>query len=253
METIAILQARCNSSRLPNKVLKPINNKPMIQWQVERLKQSKNIDKLIIATSEEDSDLPLVHLCNKLGISVFRGSLNNVLERFYQVAVDIEPKLIVRLTGDCPLIDPRIVDEVIDYMKQGNFDYVSNSMEPSYPDGLDVEVVSFDTLKYVYTNAKRQSEKEHVTLYIANNRKKFKIGVYKNTINLSHHRWTVDEPIDFQLVTAIFKGLNHLNGNFHMEDILNFLEENPKLANLNNNIERNEGLSKSLASESLKK
>ena len=252
MEIIAILQARCSSTRLPNKVLKPILNKPMIQWQVERLKQSKNIDKLIVATSNQRSDLPLVKLCDELSIPVFQGSLNNVLERFHNIAVDIEPKLIVRLTGDCPLIDPKIVDEVIDYMKLGNFDYVSNSMEPSYPDGLDVEVFSFETLEYVYANAERLIEKEHVTLYIANNRNKFKIGVYKNQIDLSYHRWTVDDPVDFELVTSIFEGLGHLNGDFVMEDILKFLEENPELTSLNSNTKRNEGLLRSIESESLK-
>jgi spore coat polysaccharide biosynthesis protein SpsF (cytidylyltransferase family) len=252
MEIIAILQARCTSTRLPNKVLKPILNKPMIQWQVERLKQSKKIDRLIVATSKENSDLPLVKLCDDLSIPVFQGSLNNVLERFYNIAVDLEPKLIVRLTGDCPLIDPNIVDQVIDYMKLGNFDYVSNSMEPTYPDGLDVEVFSFDTLKYVYANAKRLSEKEHVTLYIANNSNEFKIGVYKNPIDLSHHRWTVDDPRDFKLVTSIFEGLGHLDGDFFMNDILKFLEENPELYGLNNKTKRNEGLLKSLDSESLK-
>ena len=238
MEIIAILQARCTSTRLPNKVLKPILNKPMIQWQVERLKQSKKIDRLIVATSKENSDLPLVKLCDDLSIPVFQGSLNNVLERFYNIAVDLEPKLIVRLTGDCPLIDPNIVDQVIDYMKLGNFDYVSNSMEPTYPDGLDVEVFSFDTLKYVYANAKRLSEKEHVTLYIANNSNEFKIGVYKNPIDLSHHRWTVDDPRDFKLVTSIFEGLGHLDGDFFMNDILKFLEENPELYGLNNKTKR---------------
>ena len=160
--------------------------------------------------------------------------------------------MIVRLTGDCPLIDPNIVDQVIDYMKLGNFDYVSNSMEPTYPDGLDVEVFSFDTLKYVYANAKRLSEKEHVTLYIANNSNEFKIGVYKNSIDLSHHRWTVDDPGDFKLVTSIFEGLGHLDGDFFMNDILKFLEENPELYGLNNKTKRNEGLLKSLDSESLK-
>lgn len=251
MEVVAILQARCNSSRLPNKVLKPILGKPMIQWQIERLSQSKGIDKLIVATSDEASDLPLVQLCNDLNTSVYRGSLDNVLERFYQVAIQSEPRLIVRLTGDCPLIDPTVVDEVIDFMKTGDFDYVSNSMEPSYPDGLDVEVFSFDTLKKIYTNAKLPSEKEHVTLYIANNREQFNIGVYKNSTDLSEHRWTVDEPNDFKLVSAIFEGLADLKGDFRMADVLNFLEKEQSLKNLNSSIQRNEGLLKSLDKDNL--
>lgn len=251
MKVVAILQARCNSSRLPNKILKPILGKPMIQWQIERLEQCTNIDKLIIATSVEDSDLPLVQLGIKLDVSVHRGSLNNVLERFYQVAIQTEPDLIVRLTGDCPLIDPSIVDKVIDFMKEGDFDYVSNSIEPSYPDGLDVEVFSFDTLKELYENANLSSEKEHVTLFVANNKDKFKIGVYKNSIDLSHHRWTVDEPNDFKLVTAIFEGLVDLKNEFGMSDILNFLESEPNLNDLNSDIQRNEGLLKSLDKDSL--
>jgi len=252
LKVIAILQARCNSSRLPNKVLLPILDKPMIQWQIERLSKSKNIDKLIVATSAENSDLPLVELCDDIGIPVYRGSLNNVLERFYQVAIHNEPELIVRLTGDCPLIDPLIVDDVIEFMKSGNFDYVSNSIEPSYPDGLDVEVLSFNTLKNIYANANNSSEKEHVTLHVANNRDKFKVGIYRNSIDLSHHRWTVDEPSDFKLVTAIFEGLDHLKGNFLMKDVLHFLEKNPELQRMNNNIIRNEGLLKSLIQDEIK-
>lgn len=251
MKVVAILQARCNSSRLPNKILKPILGKPMIQWQIERLAQCTNIDDLIIATSVEDSDLPLVQLGNKLDVSVHRGSLNNVLERFYQVAIQTEPDLIVRLTGDCPLIDPSIVDKVIHFMKEGDFDYVSNSIEPSFPDGLDVEVFSFDTLKELYENANLSSEKEHVTLFVANNKDKFKIGVYKNSIDLSHHRWTVDEPSDFKLVSAIFEGLVDLKNEFGMSDILNFLENEPHLNDLNSDIQRNEGLLKSLDKDSL--
>lgn len=251
MEVVAILQARCNSSRLPNKVLKPILDKPMIQWQIERLNQSKYIDKLIVATSDESSDLPLVQLCNDHNTPVYRGSLNNVLERFYQVAIQTEPRIIVRLTGDCPLIDPTIVDEVIDFMKSGNFDYVSNSMEPSFPDGLDVEVFSFDTLKHIYTNAKLPSEKEHVTLYVANNRDEFNIGVYKNPTDLSHHRWTVDELDDFKLVSAIFEGLADFNGDFRMADVLSFLEKEQSLKTLNSGIQRNEGLLKSLDKDKL--
>ena len=251
MEVVAILQARCNSSRLPNKVLKPILNKPMIQWQIERLNQSKCIDKLIVATSDEVSDLPLVQLCNDLGIDVYRGSLNNVLDRFYQVAIQTTPHLIVRLTGDCPLIDPAVVDEVIGFMKAGNFDYVSNSIEPSYPDGLDVEVFTFKTLQNIYDNAKLSSEKEHVTLYVANNRPLFNIGVYKNTVDLSHHRWTVDEPNDFELVSAIFEGLTNFEGHFRMKDVLLFLEKDETLRNLNSNIQRNEGLLKSIDKDNL--
>ncbi len=251
MEVVAILQARCNSSRLPNKVLKPILDKPMIQWQIERLSQSKHIDKLIVATSDEMSDLPLVQLCINLDVDVYRGSLNNVLDRFYQVAMRTAPSLIVRLTGDCPLIDSVVVDEVIEFMKSGNFDYVSNSIEPTYPDGLDVEVFTFDTLQKIYNNAKLPSEKEHVTLYIANNKHLFNIGVYKNSIDLSHHRWTVDEPNDFKLVSAIFEGLINFEGHFRMEDVLLFLEKDEALRNLNNNIQRNEGLLKSLDKDNL--
>lgn len=246
MKVIAILQARCNSSRLPNKVLKPILGKPMIQWQIERLSQCKSIDELIIATSEEDSDLPLVELGKKLGISVHRGSLNNVLDRFYQVAIQTTPDFIVRLTGDCPLIDPIIVDDVVNFMVTGDFDYVSNSIEPTFPDGLDVEVLSFNTMKKIYINAKLSSEKEHVTLFVANNKDKFNVGVFKNEIDLSAHRWTVDEQDDFDLVTAIFEGLSRMNGNFLMNDVLEFLQINPHLRDLNNNFQRNEGLLKSL-------
>ena len=221
----------------------------MIQWQIERLSNCKSIDKLIVATSNETTDEPLAELCRFIDTPVFKGSLDNVLERFFKLAQSYKPKFIVRLTGDCPLIDSTLVDQVIEFMRLGTYDYVSNSQPPTFPDGLDVEVFTFDALKIIYENAKLESEKEHVTLYIANNPEKFKIGTYKNPIDLSHHRWTVDEQADFEFVTAIFEQLAHVKNNFLMDDILKILENNQTLISINSDISRNEGLIKSLCKD----
>lgn len=240
---LAILQARCSSSRLPGKVLKPILNKPMVFRQVERIKLSKKINKLVLATSNDVSDDGLAEKCKEFNIDCYRGSLNNVLERFYNAAKIYSADTIVRLTGDCPLIDAEIIDKVVEKYEQNNFDYVSNVDPPTFPDGLDVEVFSFDVLEQAYKKASLTSEIEHVTPYIRNN---FKKGHYENIIDLSNLRWTVDEPEDYELICKIYEELYSKNIRFKMQDILNFLKDNEELNKINNKIKRNEGFINSL-------
>ncbi|MDH5716653.1 MAG: glycosyltransferase family protein [Spirochaetia bacterium] len=243
---LAILQARVSSTRLPGKVLKEIIGKSMIQLEIERILKSKRIDKLILATSIDKSDDPLKKLCDKINIECFRGSLNDVLDRFYQAAKKYSTEHIVRLTGDCPLIDPEIIDEVIDFYINGNYDYAANALEPTYPDGLDVEIFKFSVLKNAWKSAKLSSEREHVTSYFNRQPKKFKIGHFKNKQDLSFLRWTVDEPKDFELVTAVYEDLYGINSNFNTSDILQFLEKNSKWKNYNIEYKRNEGYQKSI-------
>lgn len=242
---LAILQARVSSSRLPGKVLKPILGKPMLARQIERVQRAELINRLIVATSNEVTDNPIEDLCKEIGIECFRGKLDDVLDRFYQAAISIKPDQIVRLTGDCPLTDPRLIDAVIAFHLAGDFDYTSNAVEPTYPDGLDVEVFRFTCLEEAWAEAELPSHREHVTLFIHQQPNRFKIGHYKNDVNWSHLRWTVDEPLDFELITKIYEGLYPQNPKFITQDIMEFLDIHPELKTLNTCYQRNEGVKKS--------
>ncbi|MFD1446454.1 cytidylyltransferase domain-containing protein [Oceanobacillus profundus] len=246
---LAILQARMSSSRLPGKVLKPLAGKPMLLQQINRINKSKFIDKLIVATTIEAIDDAVVTMCKENNILYYRGSLENVLERYYQIAKIYNPKNIIRLTGDCPLLDAEIIDHVIEcHLNQEN-DYTSNTIDPTFPDGLDTEVFTWKTLETIFHKANRPSLKEHVTLYIHENPACFKVENIINEENLSNHRWTVDESEDYELVYRIYEALFPKNPNFTFHDILKFLSENKELQRLNEGIKRNEGLQKSLTQE----
>lgn len=246
MKTLAILQARVTSSRLPGKVLKPIMGRPMLALQIERVLQAKNIDHLIIATSTDPSDNGLEELCRKINASCYRGSLNDVLDRFYHAAKIWKPKHVVRITGDCPLIDPEVIDNVIAFYLDGDYDYASNAVEPTFPDGLDVEIFRFSILKEAWKEAALPSQREHVTPFIHQQPDRYRVGHYKNTEDLSHLRWTVDEPEDFDLINKIYEELYPFKPNFRMVDILNLLQQKPEWLTINKQFERNEGFIKSL-------
>ncbi|OGI17037.1 MAG: spore coat protein [Candidatus Melainabacteria bacterium RIFOXYA12_FULL_32_12] len=243
---LAILQVRTSSSRLPNKVLLPVLDKPMLIRQIERIKKSKLIDKLVVATSIDISDNPIEKLCIDNHIEYFRGSLNDVLERFYDCAQKYKPEHIVRLTGDCPVIDPEILDKTIEYHLNNDFDYTSNGYEPVFPDGLDVEAFKYECLTKAQKEASLPSHREHVTQFIHTQKDIYKLGNYKETKNLSHLRWTVDEPEDFILITKIYEELYPQNPDFKMQDILDLLDKKPELTQINSKFERNEGLKKSI-------
>jgi spore coat polysaccharide biosynthesis protein SpsF len=248
-ETLIILQARMSSSRLPNKVLLPILGKPMLAHQIDRINTLKIPHKLIIATSTQTSDDPIEQLCQQLNISCYRGTLDDVLERYYQAAIEFSKnktiKNIVRITGDCPLIDSDIIEQVINLFLTSNVDYCSNCAPATLPDGLDVEVFSFDALEKSYQLAKKSSEREHVTPFIRNNPQLFTVSNYNHQPDLSHYRWTVDEPKDFELITKIYQALYPKNQNFALADILDLIEKKPELSQINQHIIRNEGLIKS--------
>ena len=244
-KTVALIQARFSSTRLPGKVLKHVFNKPMLLQQIERVSRSKSIDHICVVTSSDYTDYQLVEVLIREDIEYYRGSLDDVLDRFYQAAVTFQADNIVRLTGDCPLIDPLLIDEVVQLHLHGGFDYSSNVLSPTFPDGLDVEVVSFPALEKTWKEAKLLSEREHVTPYIYDHNELFSLGSYQSKENLSHFRWTVDEPEDFELICEIYDNLYPINPDFTTDDILNFLDHNPQLIKINNNILRNEGLAKS--------
>ena len=203
-KVIAIVQARLGSIRLPGKVLKEINGKSLIEFLFYRLYQSKKIDKIILATSEADENDPLAELITKLGFDVYRGSENDVLDRYYNAAKQYHPETVVRITGDCPIIDPILVDEVISLYEKENADYVSNTNPPTYPDGLDAEVFSFESLKIAHEQAKEPFDREHVTPFIKT-RNQFSRKNLTNKIDLSNERWTVDEPEDFLVIENVIK------------------------------------------------
>ena len=247
---LAILQVRFSSSRLPGKILKPIMGKPMLAYQLERLARCKKIDHLIVATSDHPEDQAIADLCNELNVSCFHGPLEDVLARFYLAAEKYQPTHIVRLTGDCPLADPELIDELITLHVEGGYDYCSNCHIPSYPDGLDAEILTYQSLKTIYQHAQTPAEHEHVTYYIHQHKADFNIGLLSRTPSLAQLRWTVDEPADFELVKHIYERLYPLNPNFRTNDILSLIEREPELATLNTQHQRNEGLARSLEKES---
>lgn len=239
-KTIAILQARMSSSRLPGKVLRPILGKPMLSHQVARIKHATSIDQLIVATSKEASDLPLVEFCKSEGIECFQGSLNDVLDRFYQTAKAYNGDTIIRLTGDCPLIDAEIIDLAVStHLKQGN-DYTTNSILPddpnntfTYADGLDVEVVNFDVLEAIWQSTSEPFFREHVTSYIRKNTDEFKVGYFHHSPNISDFRLTVDEPSDLDLIHEIFNYFSKQGSIFGYRDVIEHIQNNPELKQLN--------------------
>lgn len=241
---LCIVQARCSSSRLPGKVLKPLLGKPMIVHELERLQRSRRIDKIVLATSRDKSDDALEDIVAEGGVEVYRGNLDDVLDRYYQCAKRYQPEHVVRITGDCPVIDWRVVDEAIEkHLSEGN-DYTATSEE--YPDGLDTEVIRFFALSRAWKESRLSSEREHVTLYVRNHAAEFRCGRLACRQDLNRMRWTVDEPQDFAFIQKIYEALYPSNADFAMQDVLRLLERRPELLAVNQGIQRNEGLLKSL-------
>lgn len=243
---LTILQARTSSSRLPGKVMLPVLGKPMLARQLERVRRAQLIGDLLVATSTDAADDAVESLCRDEGIECRRGSLNDVLDRFYQAALPHNPQIIVRLTGDCPLADPGVIDAVISFFLEGNFDYASNAIEPTFPDGLDVEVFLFESLETAWREARLPSQREHVTLFLHGQPNRFRIGCFRRSPELGHLRWTVDEPADLEFVRRVYESLYPTNPTFGMTDVLGLLESEPGMGLINAGINRNEGLKKSL-------
>lgn len=245
----AIIQARMGSTRLPNKIFMEFCKKPNLYHVYNRVRRSKKIDRVIIATTDQSEDDIVYEFCRENEIDCFRGSQEDVLDRYYRCCIDInisQNDSIARITADCPLIDPNIIDEVIDFYNKNNFDYVSNTIETTFPDGLDLEVFSWKTLEKAWVNASLLSEREHVTPFIKKNSEIFNIGNYKNNKDLSHLRWTLDEIEDYQLINIIYENLYTEEGFFGSKEILAFLNKNPDLNKINDKYIRNEGYLKSL-------
>ncbi len=239
MKVVAIVQARMGSTRLPNKVMKPICGVPMIELLLARLAKSKQLDQIVLATSTDERNTPLVEHVQKLGYTCVRGSESDVLDRYLFAARQAQADVVVRITGDCPLIAPALVDQVIAQFKAQGVDYLSNTAPATYPDGLDTEVFTLQALERAGRESQDPFDHEHVTPYL---RKPglYKTGAVQHSENLSALRWTVDEPADFDVVSQVF---THFAPNIHFSwtDVLGLQRSQPALFAANHNIIRNEG------------
>lgn len=247
MNVVAIVQARMSSTRLPGKVLMPLGKKPVIQHVVDRLRHCKTLNNVVIATSIDASDNVIADWCQAHHVDHFRGSLSDVLDRYYRCAAQYGADAIVRVTSDCPAIDPTIVDEVVTNFVSYGFECYG--LVGEFPDGLDCNVFSFASIERAWKEAKLPSEREHVGPYIQNHPEIFKSGGLSKFKGLSHYRWTLDEPRDYEFLQLVFAALEFGEEPFLAQDILNLLGRQPHLADINGDIVRNAGYLKSLAAE----
>lgn len=236
---VAIVQARIGSTRLPEKVLKNIAGKPMLAHVIERLKKSKLIHEIVIATAK-DKNMSIPELAQKCGVRFFLGSEEDVLDRYYKAAVKFKADIIVRITSDCPLIDPLVVDQVIKRYRgsKGKIDYMSNTLKQSYPRGLDTEVFSFKVLEKTWKEAGKPYQREHVTPYIHEHPEIFHVANVENNVDLSSMRWTVDEEEDLKFIREIYKKLYKRGKIFLMNDVLSLLKREPSLMEINKSIKQ---------------
>ena len=247
MKYLAMIQARCGSTRLPNKVLKDLCGKPALQRMIERVQKSKMVDEVVVVTSIERNNLPILNLCSEIGIRVGIGSEDDVLDRFYQTAKLLKPEYVIRLTADCPCFDAELLDMALSGMDE-DADYMGMLSE-SFADGLDLEIMKFPALEKSWKEAEHSFEREHVTQYIVRHPEKFKLQDFKSPIGyFGDNRWTVDEAEDFQVVQLIYEHFLNcdIGENFNYKDILAYLNDNPKIKEINSMYARNEGLQKSI-------
>ena len=237
-KTVTIVQARTGSSRLPNKVLMPVCSRPILWHIVNRLKVAKNVDSIVVATTDKSNDDAVEKFCKNQGVDYFRGQDDDVLDRFYQSAKKFSAGVVVRITGDCPLVDPGIVDEVVSLRAKSEADYAGNINPPTFPDGLDVEVFTFRALEEAWKHARYKYQREHVTSYITENRERFKTANLSNKDDLSGWRLTLDEPEDLEVVRIIYENLYNQKGIFGLQEIINFISKNPNILEINTGFTR---------------
>lgn len=241
MKIVAIIQARMGSERLPGKVLKKVLNKPLLEYQIERVKRAKYINEIVVATTLSKIDEPIIKLCKKLSVSYYRGSERNVLSRYYKAAKEHNADIIVRITGDCPIIDPCIIDKVIMHFvsNSNKYDFVSNVIVRSYPRGMDTEVFTFGLLNAAFLEATSVFDLEHVTPFFYRNPTRFRLANVSYKQKKGQYRLTVDTIEDFILVKKIVEALYPNNPNFTLEDTLELFKTNPHLILINQHVEQN--------------
>jgi len=236
MKVTAILQGRLGSTRLPGKVLFPLAGKPVIVHVYERIKHCMNIQKIIIATTTNKRDETIVRLFQNHGVTIFRGSEEDPLDRFFQAATKYNVQHIVRIMADCPLVDPNVVDAVITYYFRENYDFCYLGGE--FPSGLDVTVFSYPALKKAWENTGRLSDREHITPYMEKHPEIFRIGYLELFKGLYHHRWVLDYESDYRLLIEIYNELYEPDKIFMTKDILELFDRRPEIAKLNAHIQR---------------
>ncbi len=239
MKTTAIIQARMGSTRLFGKVMKIIQGKTVLEHVIERVKQAELIDEVIIATTVHKNDDVIAEEALRCGAKVFRGSEEDVLSRYYFAAKENDSEVIIRITSDCPLIDPVIVDKVVHMYQESKYDIVTNAgndlSKRTYPRGLDTEVFSYRALENAYLLATEAYQREHVTPYIYEHGT---TGYYVNDKNYSKYRWTLDTDEDWQLISIIYEKLYHGKHDFYLAEVLALMEQNPKLEQINQHVEQ---------------
>ncbi len=245
---VAVIQARMGSRRLPGKSLAEIEGRPMLWHVIERVKRATLIDRVVVATSTNPSDDAIEQMCRENDVPCYRGSENDVLDRFYLAARAEKASELVRITADCPLIDPEVIDRVVRRFQRGDLDYASNAMVRSYPDGLDTEVFSFSALERAWHEACKTSEREHVTPYLRSEKFRTANVESESASVYQHYRWTVDETKDLEFIRAVYRALREKE-KFGMKDVLDLIEKNPGLEKMNSDIVSNRGYYKSLFEE----
>ena len=250
MRTVAIIQARMASTRLPGKVMLEVAGTPLLGHVVRQARQARGLDLTVVATSDQPVNDVISCYCTEAGVPCFRGSEADVLDRYFQAAKHFGAEVVVRLTADCPLLDPAVIDRVVEVFRTGDCDYASNTLEPTYPDGLDTEVFGLGALARAWREAHLKSEREHVTPYIWKHPEMFRLASVKREPSLSGLRWTVDEPVDLEFVRRIY---SHLGSRpvFGMAEVLAVLRKYPELSAINARLERNEGYQKSLGEDAV--
>lgn len=239
MTTLAIVQARMGSTRLPGKVMRAVNGVPLIELLLCRLASAESVDRVVLATSEQSENDPLARHVRSLGIDVFQGSETDVLDRFYRAALPYQPSAVVRITGDCPLVDPALVDAVVNRYLVSPGGYVSNTNPPTYPDGLDVEVFAFAALAKAAALTDRPFDREHVTPFLRESGL-FDVVNVTGAEDFSAERWTVDDPEDFAVVAAVFEFFAP-RIDFGWREVLALRHAQPELFTANRGTSRNEG------------
>jgi spore coat polysaccharide biosynthesis protein SpsF len=235
MRVIAIVQARMGSTRLPGKVLLDVAGQSMLARVVRRVQPARSLSGVVVATARGPADEPIVRECAALGVAVFRGDESDVLDRFYQAARAYRAEAVVRITADCPLIDPELVDLVVGAFLEARPDYASNVLQRTFPRGLDTEVVSLPALERAWHDAVQPYERSHVTPYLYQNPDLFRLYSVTHSRDYSGYRWTVDTAEDLALVRAVYQRLG-VDGLFRWRDVIDLLEQEPALADLNRSV-----------------
>lgn len=239
MRVVAIVQARMDSTRLPGKVLRDLAGEPMVGRVIERLRRVQGIDQIQVAISRRPADDPLLEHLSRLGdIGVTRGPEEDVLARFVQAADESGAEIVVRITADCPLLSPTVSHRVVgEFLRhRAHCDYVSNTLRRTFPRGLDTEAFSYEALRVAHLEAESRADREHVTPFIWRQPQRFRLRSVVDSVDRSHHRWTVDTREDFELMSRIYAELHPRNPDFDYEEILSCLAEHPDWARLNRNV-----------------